>query len=144
MFKALADLFPNIGLEKPKFFALCILYPISLFCSFAYLLFIAASYYFRVNRKKFFESYARANNFDPLNPNQWYAQSPEKLLALKVPLSSYLLSPLHLSPFAPFIYYLLIFLIGDIKDNMVSRRQPHKHASRSVSKYWSCEIQNMG
>eukprot|EP00026_Physarum_polycephalum_P001051 Phypoly_transcript_01052.p1 GENE.Phypoly_transcript_01052~~Phypoly_transcript_01052.p1 ORF type:complete len:797 (-),score=76.09 Phypoly_transcript_01052:124-2514(-) len=50
---ALLDLFPNIGLEKDKFFQQNIWNKIS-------------------HRRKFFEDYARENKFDPLIPSNWY------------------------------------------------------------------------
>jgi hypothetical protein len=35
-------------------------------------------------RRKFFETYAKENNFDPLLPENWYAQSKQQLTSTKV------------------------------------------------------------
>jgi hypothetical protein len=35
-------------------------------------------------RRKFFEDYAEANNFDPLIPENWYSQPTDKVRATKV------------------------------------------------------------
>lgn len=32
------------------------------------------------NRRHYFEKYATSNKFDPLNPEEWYKQTPEKLM----------------------------------------------------------------
>jgi hypothetical protein len=37
-----------------------------------------------IERRKFFESYAKQNGFDPLIPENWYNTSTKKLLAKKV------------------------------------------------------------
>ena len=36
------------------------------------------------NRRKFFEAYARRQGFDPLVAVNWYSQSRDKILAVKV------------------------------------------------------------
>jgi hypothetical protein len=36
------------------------------------------------NRRKFFEDYAKANNFDPLQKKYWYAQHVSQLNKFKV------------------------------------------------------------
>jgi hypothetical protein len=36
------------------------------------------------NRKEFFEKFALTNSFDPLLAENWYQQSPEKILSVKV------------------------------------------------------------
>lgn len=35
------------------------------------------------NRRKFFEKYAADNEFDPLVPHNWYAQSIEKMMEIQ-------------------------------------------------------------
>jgi hypothetical protein len=40
--------------------------------------------YSAFHRKKFFEDYAAANEFDPLVPENWYSQSRQNILASKV------------------------------------------------------------
>eukprot|EP00026_Physarum_polycephalum_P001329 Phypoly_transcript_01330.p1 GENE.Phypoly_transcript_01330~~Phypoly_transcript_01330.p1 ORF type:complete len:878 (+),score=128.72 Phypoly_transcript_01330:456-3089(+) len=61
MAKALIDLFPNIGLEERRF--------------------QSQSFYHEAKmRRSFFEKYAKAHGFDPLSPDNWYAQR-EKILS---------------------------------------------------------------
>lgn len=38
----------------------------------------------QINRKLFFDSYARVNNLDPLNPETWYNVSREDVFMFKV------------------------------------------------------------
>jgi len=61
--KTLIDLFPGIGLDKSRF--------------------SSKRWGDSVNRRKFFENYARENGFDPLEPENWYAQPTSKILAVK-------------------------------------------------------------
>jgi hypothetical protein len=35
-------------------------------------------------RRKFFEDYARAHGFDPLNPENWYSEPSANIMATKV------------------------------------------------------------
>ena len=37
-----------------------------------------------ISRRKYFENYARANDFDPLVPDNWYSQSKDKIVGMKV------------------------------------------------------------
>ena len=37
-----------------------------------------------IKRRKFFENYARANDFDPLAADSWYAQPKDKIMSYKV------------------------------------------------------------
>jgi len=79
----LCDLFPNIGLEKSK------LGTYSLFKKIYVLIYFFSSangYNFGSKdwRRNFFEQYAKAHNFDPLNPNNWYMQPLAKIKAAKV------------------------------------------------------------
>jgi len=62
--KALTDLFPNIGLNLS-------------------LLRIGPSWPDRENRRKVFENYAKANGFDPLNPECWYTQTKFRVSSMK-------------------------------------------------------------
>ena len=39
------------------------------------------------NRRSFFENYAKANNFDPNVPENWYIQTLEHILASNVRIS---------------------------------------------------------
>ena len=43
------------------------------------------------NRRKFFEKYAKANDFDFKIPENWYFQPTEKIMATKVDLISFFL-----------------------------------------------------
>eukprot|EP00026_Physarum_polycephalum_P001627 Phypoly_transcript_01629.p1 GENE.Phypoly_transcript_01629~~Phypoly_transcript_01629.p1 ORF type:complete len:1030 (-),score=139.53 Phypoly_transcript_01629:75-3164(-) len=43
----------------------------------------ASAWHEIANRRKFFENYARENKFDPLNPNNWYAQPKQKFMAVQ-------------------------------------------------------------
>eukprot|EP00026_Physarum_polycephalum_P001621 Phypoly_transcript_01623.p1 GENE.Phypoly_transcript_01623~~Phypoly_transcript_01623.p1 ORF type:complete len:1048 (-),score=160.89 Phypoly_transcript_01623:116-2998(-) len=60
---ALIDLFPNIGLEKSRFLNLY-------------------AWHKQENRKRFFETYAKAHNFDPKIPDNWYSRSREDILSV--------------------------------------------------------------
>jgi hypothetical protein len=70
------DLFPDIGLDKSKFWV---------------------QFRHSVNRKKFFKNYAKANAFNPLNADQWYSQTREQIMSTKVSLLhfTYVLSNLQ-------------------------------------------------
>jgi len=57
---ALLELFPDIGLEKGRFFIFNLPY-----------------------RRKYMQRYAKDNHFDPLIAEHWYSQSRERLLTLK-------------------------------------------------------------
>eukprot|EP00026_Physarum_polycephalum_P004416 Phypoly_transcript_04435.p1 GENE.Phypoly_transcript_04435~~Phypoly_transcript_04435.p1 ORF type:complete len:688 (+),score=101.45 Phypoly_transcript_04435:123-2066(+) len=63
--RALMDLFPDIGLDKTKF-------RVQKF-----------SWDNPENRKNFFEKYALAHRFDPLHPEEWYAQSHARFTSTK-------------------------------------------------------------
>ena len=85
--KALMDLFPDIGLEEPLlqahksiflvYFFLCICF--AFFVSFFNIL--LAVWKSAENRRNFFEKYAKKKGFDPLDPEPWYNQSKEDILA---------------------------------------------------------------
>eukprot|EP00026_Physarum_polycephalum_P000948 Phypoly_transcript_00949.p1 GENE.Phypoly_transcript_00949~~Phypoly_transcript_00949.p1 ORF type:complete len:1118 (+),score=84.56 Phypoly_transcript_00949:49-3402(+) len=62
--KALIDLFPDIGLDKKMFNARYRVDEIA-------------------NRKKFFETFAHINKFDPIVANNWYSQSRSKIMAFQ-------------------------------------------------------------
>eukprot|EP00026_Physarum_polycephalum_P003664 Phypoly_transcript_03677.p1 GENE.Phypoly_transcript_03677~~Phypoly_transcript_03677.p1 ORF type:complete len:748 (+),score=79.94 Phypoly_transcript_03677:247-2244(+) len=57
---ALLDLFPNIGLEKQAF--------------------TQFTWNVEQNRKQFFVNYAKHYNFDPLDPENWYAQPRDRIM----------------------------------------------------------------
>eukprot|EP00026_Physarum_polycephalum_P008336 Phypoly_transcript_08418.p1 GENE.Phypoly_transcript_08418~~Phypoly_transcript_08418.p1 ORF type:complete len:268 (+),score=33.53 Phypoly_transcript_08418:1-804(+) len=59
--KTLVDLFPDIGLRISKFDNTSLLWKS------------------KVNRKRFFEDFARENGFEPLIPENWYSQSKMKI-----------------------------------------------------------------
>lgn len=83
MSQALLDLFPNIGLDKARFISKSIL----LIINWLIVLLIRQfedAWHEEDNRRKFFEDYAAKNGFDPLDPNEWYKQSIDKLTATKV------------------------------------------------------------
>ena len=79
------------------------------------------------NRRRFFEEYAVANGFDPLNASNWYSQSRDKIMATKVlfPLSPLLPLP-SLSLLSSTLLDLLkrkksnIFVIGIYEDIVIS------------------------
>eukprot|EP00026_Physarum_polycephalum_P003961 Phypoly_transcript_03978.p1 GENE.Phypoly_transcript_03978~~Phypoly_transcript_03978.p1 ORF type:complete len:727 (+),score=78.73 Phypoly_transcript_03978:92-2272(+) len=62
--QALISAFPNIGLESSKFPR-------------------TSKFHWKENRRKFFEKYASENGFDPRDPEGWYLQSRERILAVK-------------------------------------------------------------
>ena len=103
--KALLEAFPNIGLEKSKFaWTKCTsLSPrLSFFIilSLSLILFYIVSWHTTESRRIFFERYAEQQGFDPLNPDYWYSQSRDKILAVKVQDLLYLpLLPLSLPSF---------------------------------------------
>eukprot|EP00026_Physarum_polycephalum_P008136 Phypoly_transcript_08214.p1 GENE.Phypoly_transcript_08214~~Phypoly_transcript_08214.p1 ORF type:complete len:513 (-),score=83.64 Phypoly_transcript_08214:5-1384(-) len=62
--KALGDLFPEIGINHSRF--------------------LHKSFWNNSeNRRKFFEDYANANGFDPLDPENWYSQSSKQIFSFK-------------------------------------------------------------
>lgn len=63
------------------------------------------------SRRKFFEDYARDNDFDALVPNNWYIQPREKMKLVKVFIKSSPLSSLSLT----FNYRMLMQLLNTIK-----------------------------
>ena len=74
---ALVELFPDIGLVKVKLqaqqsksFILCVSH-------FIYI--VTAPWSYAEIRRKFFETYARKNGFDPLVAANWYSQSQNSL-----------------------------------------------------------------
>lgn len=42
------------------------------------------------NRRIFFMNFAKDNNFDALNTNEWYSQSRDKIMSTKVNVAFYL------------------------------------------------------
>eukprot|EP00026_Physarum_polycephalum_P010399 Phypoly_transcript_10562.p1 GENE.Phypoly_transcript_10562~~Phypoly_transcript_10562.p1 ORF type:complete len:418 (+),score=65.52 Phypoly_transcript_10562:189-1256(+) len=62
---ALMDLFPSIGLDKSKF--------------------LPSHVFWRLpsNRRNFFVNFAKDNRFNPGNPDNWYAQSRQKIMETK-------------------------------------------------------------
>jgi len=63
--QALVDLFPDLGLDKNR------------------LLRTKDPAHNLKHRRKFFESYAMSNGFDPLDPVAWYAQPAKKIASMK-------------------------------------------------------------
>lgn len=81
--QALCDLFPDIGIDKAKFYICTVL---DLF-NVIYLVVDKHS----GNRIAFFVEYAKKYGFDPANPENWYSQPSSRILAMKVfSLHSYL------------------------------------------------------
>eukprot|EP00026_Physarum_polycephalum_P000846 Phypoly_transcript_00847.p1 GENE.Phypoly_transcript_00847~~Phypoly_transcript_00847.p1 ORF type:complete len:1309 (+),score=236.62 Phypoly_transcript_00847:226-3927(+) len=62
--RALSQVFPEIGLEPHKMWA-------------------PPDWTEAETRRKFFEDFARENGFDPLNPENWYHQSRDKIMERK-------------------------------------------------------------
>ena len=92
LIKGLLDVFPNIGLDRAKFNLIQRMYS-----SFLFLLFFSFSVLFllilnkiidfwhtKENRRKFFETYASARKFDPLNPENWYCQQRKEIHSVRV------------------------------------------------------------
>lgn len=86
MAKALLDLFPYIGLDKRKFIdsgnnnkLIVIPYIINNYICVGYLYWSSSE-----NRKRFFDSFAEKNEFNPLHPSSWYSISKENLHKQKV------------------------------------------------------------
>lgn len=81
---ALVDLFPNIGLDPCKFAEPSIL---SLYYTLQHTYDILGKKNYwdsKDNRRKFFEEFAKSNNFDPLSSEQWNSISKSQILQLKV------------------------------------------------------------
>ena len=68
-------------LSSPSFYLSIYLSSSSSSSSYAHLL---LAYYKVENRRKFFENYARENDFDPLVPDNWYSQINNKIMSVKV------------------------------------------------------------
>ena len=93
--KALLHLFPDIGLDVAKFRVYqCMSYsllkssPFPSVCSpshsLFYLFIYTALWRKADNRRRFFETYAQQNGFDPRIAENWYAQQKDKVMTLKV------------------------------------------------------------
>ena len=92
--KALADLFPDIGLDRSKFkehkcmlFILFIHHLLTKYSSF----FLSSTHLSFVdewitveNRRAFFMRYAQSNGFDALVASNWYSQPLSKIVNTKV------------------------------------------------------------
>ena len=98
MASALVDIYPSIGLDKKKItpISMCISLPL-LFFSYSALLshlsllpfllitLLGKEYWsYAINRRYFFDTYAKANNFDPLFPINWYNVTYDSLATRKV------------------------------------------------------------
>lgn len=86
LFSALRDLFPEISIDK----RIIIIINLILFCFWDKtnkIIIIAKSP--KSNRRKFFITFARSNQFDPLIPENWYNQSKEYIKTLPVRSSFY-------------------------------------------------------
>ena len=114
--RALLDLFPSIGLDSSKFqfkskeppITFCRIFVIiRSFSPQALILCYLASPWNEIDtRRKFFESYAEENRFDPKSAVDWYIQPRNKLMACKVYYLSRLLSSLpRLAPPSPSSFY---------------------------------------
>ena len=64
------------------------------FNSFINIFVVHGSWGNKEKRRQFFENYAAEHSFDPLNPDRWYIQPRDKLLATPVILLFYSSSPL--------------------------------------------------
>jgi hypothetical protein len=91
--RAITDLFPNIGLDKSKFYSQCISLSLSLslslplpfpispsFLMFGYTAFLSDP----VKRKNFFLEYAQKSGFSPYVPDNWYTQQKARIMSIKV------------------------------------------------------------
>ena len=89
-FETVEKLFPELELDHSTY-RLCM--SLSIYFSFPrfflVLLLILTLLYSdmwdgEIKRRKFFENYARANDFDPLAADNWYAQPKDKIMSYKV------------------------------------------------------------
>lgn len=79
------ELFPDIGLDQSKFNFQQSIKLIIIGCLISKYLQCCLEYWHRlVNRRKFFENYAKEQGFDPLVPENWYSQPIQNLMELKV------------------------------------------------------------
>ena len=93
--KTLVDLYPAIGLDRSKFKThKCMFALKTLLLSLIYISIWTDEWITVEKRRAFFETYAKDNRFNPLEPSNWYAQSTSKLLNTKVCLFCMCLSPL--------------------------------------------------
>lgn len=87
--KALLNVFQDINLDQSLLWTPGMTLSRSLFF-FSYILLISLFYYYcpewheQSRRRQFFEDFAGDNNFDPLDPNNWYSQLRSNIMANKV------------------------------------------------------------
>lgn len=130
--QALIELFPEIRLDASKFPSKSTFLPFFLVLFFinfviVYFIFPSTGPCDKIeNRRNFFIEYANTHGFDPLNPDHWYLQSREKLIAVKESFLLFFLCILVLIfPFPPFFNYFLLF---------------HKKKARRILPYHSHSI----
>lgn len=81
--KGLQQLFPDINFDPSLFQHSMLIIKLLIINTFNEF-FIIAAYYKVENRRKFFEEYAKKNNFDPLVTENWYSQPYDKIMSTKV------------------------------------------------------------
>ena len=103
--QAIRELFPYIGLDQSKFWSRGMknsvilhsyFYYYLLFCLFCFSNNLAGIWKDKMNRRKFFEHYAKANEFEPEDKDAWYAHPIGNITADKVNCSSFLFLPDHI------------------------------------------------
>ena len=87
------------------------------------------------DRKRFFETYAKANAFDPYNPENWYLQSIKRIMATKVSPSTHYSS--LLVSFINFNYQ------GSSTCPVILQKQCNACIARALPQHWSREIQTL-
>ena len=98
----------------------------------------------KANRRKFFENYAHARKFDPLDPEEWYKVPTNRILIRKVQSALFSSSFLLLSFL--FLSFLFISFVGGKENNIstgrlesvvLSQPQPVSGPAGSVSRDWT-------
>lgn len=77
--QALIDLFPNIGLDKSKLLAKCMIIIVFIISLIMLCLLDAGVWRDPKNRRAFFINYAEEHKFDPLIPKNWYLHPRDKI-----------------------------------------------------------------
>lgn len=84
-FSALSHLFPDIAFDRECMFLLIFILIFIIIIKHLFILYLVGQIWkFAEYRRKFFEKYAKKNNFDPLYPDNWYTVKMEDLLVTKV------------------------------------------------------------
>lgn len=105
--QALLDLFPNIGIDRSKFATQQGI--VKLLCLIILIIINTKNYVAwmnSTNRRQFFIDYAKDHHFDAFNPDNWYIQPRQQIMASKVQID-----------YNDYNNWLLMSLIIGCKDN---------------------------